>query len=141
MGQQSSRHVRFEPEDDPKVLQDLEFWMRDAYGLRENELRALSIDPSDPMSLENELKRWDMAGIIIFSRRIPQWKDTFYIVGEDDIDTSIVKEGYTYSPIYPKHYKGLVPYYIGGKNLEWGEFLRPARKANVDQHQTLDSTS
>ncbi|KAF3210824.1 hypothetical protein TWF192_007646 [Orbilia oligospora] len=83
-----------------------------------------------PKSLPIELRRHDMAGIIVeYSRPPPEDPRPKVYLIEDEFDTSVLGDPFEmkYTAVYPESYKGLVPYYVGCESLESGKFDRPLK--------------
>ncbi|KAK6347494.1 hypothetical protein TWF718_005335 [Orbilia javanica] len=96
---------------------------------------------AEPKSLAIELKRYDMAGIIIDSSYVyPPTEDDkrpkVYLL-EDEFDSSVIGDVVEreYTAIYPESYKGLVTYYVGCESLESGQFDRPLKDNGLESDE------
>ncbi|KAF3100698.1 hypothetical protein TWF569_004073 [Orbilia oligospora] len=88
-----------------------------------------------PKSLPIELRRHDMAGIIVeYSRPPPEDPRPKVYLIEDEFDASVLGDPFEmkYTAVYPESYKGLVPYYVGCESLESGEFDRPLKDRGLE---------
>ncbi|KAF3312548.1 hypothetical protein TWF173_007158 [Orbilia oligospora] len=97
-----------------------------------------------PKSLPIELRRHDMAGIIVeYSRPPPEDPRPKVYLIEDEFDTSVLGDPVEmkYTAVYPEGYKGLVPYYVGCERLESGEFDRPLKDRGLEVSGELGDCS
>ncbi|KAK6514165.1 hypothetical protein TWF506_008577 [Arthrobotrys conoides] len=97
---------------------------------------------SNSKSLFTELRRHDMAGIIVEYRFPPteDEKPKLYLV-EDEFESCVVENSVDMecSAVYPESYKGLVTYYRGCQSLESGRFDRPLKGKDLESSSGVSS--
>ncbi|KAK6503386.1 hypothetical protein TWF481_008406 [Arthrobotrys musiformis] len=142
-----TRKKYYEPPDDTKHLRGCWHMINlghtynstDPYGTR---LLYLYYSTKVSKSISTELRRYDMAGIIVKYLYPPEGEKPKVYLVEDEFDSSVIGDPFemTYWAVYPESYKGLVPYYVGCDILESGKFDRPLRDKSPGTNGGLDGS-
>ncbi|KAF3940202.1 hypothetical protein ABW19_dt0204616 [Dactylella cylindrospora] len=89
-------------------------YIRDFIGSTDpDDYRRFHYDIDDPHSLVRELQKHHMVGIV------DRWADPpkLYLIGYDEMPTSVIRRGSSFSVVYPPNLSNEARLYVGGQAL------------------------
>ncbi|KAF3940274.1 hypothetical protein ABW19_dt0209776 [Dactylella cylindrospora] len=88
------------------------------------------VDFDDPASLVRELQRFHMVGVVGWPEGPESPSGILYLIGYDDMPTSILKQYWWWSAVYPAELSNEAILYTGGQIL----------RQSVEEHRSFHET-